>query len=844
MPEMASETAMALVAAAEKRFHAKDYDGSASTLCTVLEAQPTNYWALLTMARTRREQGDLAAATQCLLAAIALPVPERVGAYFDLGFHLLAEQRLDAAAPLIEDALRLPDSNQTRWYKGRLLFLRALVDLGWGQSEAADAALAAAYSFQRSVDEMPLLFDWAREAILRRDGRADLPYLRYLAARIGMAGPAIVYQDELRRLGPDTRVVAIGAMDGVRFDPLWEFIRGHGWQAVLVEPTAAMFQALTENYDGHPGVRCVQAAITDRSEPVILHRIRPDAITAGVVGDWASSVASLSLDSTLKFYPDLLETETVRGCTFADLVRECAIERIDVLQIDTEGHDHTILMQVPLRRLGVRVLHVELINVDPVQRLAVFERVGSLGYRCHFDGNDLTAVPIEGQGSGDPAGLPAANPVSRMPPDPANAALRTCPTARPSRWIDPYPRNDIPDGLNNSAFGAPLAMTSLTDTTIPAPFGRTAIRLPPVAFPASTGFLSDGSSGTIDPPKFFRTCQAEFSCGFSEPVTATGFLPDHALCIERGGDLQLLEESLWHSNLYFSAWFRNDRTTLWRWRSDRDWPAPVRVPGLVAHCYHRFHDQYFHWLIDVMPRIWLLRTHSPYATPYQWFVGPVNRAVQQQMLALYDITPEMCCRELDGVVTFEAAICTAFRFTEPLGTRPSYSTGIHHRGWSTAFVDDIRERAVRRYAASVQPDDAPNLYVSRADAAHRQTRNETAVRELVVARGFKVIEPGRMSFEAQVRAFAAARIVVGTHGAGLTNVIWAPPGALLLELVPEHLDDTGYRFLSALAGHQHHYLICRQFEHRNGTAFADIEVDVALLRTALDALRSEGAASA
>ena len=296
MPELAFDTAMALVAAAEKRFNAKDYDGSAKVLSTVLEAQPANYWALLTMARTRREQGDVAAATQCLLAAIALPMPERVGAYFDLGFHLLAEQRLDAAAPLIEDALGLPDSNQTRWYKARLLFLRALVALGRGESEAADAALADAYRFQRSLDEMPLLFGWAREAILRRDGRAALPYLRYLAARIGMAGPAIVYQDELGRLGPDTRVVAIGAMDGVRFDPLWEFIRSRAWQAVLVEPTAAMFQALAGNYADQPGVRCVQAAITDRNGPVTLHRIRPDAIKAGVVGDWASGVASLSLE--------------------------------------------------------------------------------------------------------------------------------------------------------------------------------------------------------------------------------------------------------------------------------------------------------------------------------------------------------------------------------------------------------------------------------------------------------------------------------------------------------------------------------------------------------------------
>ena len=381
-------------------------------------------------------------------------------------------------------------------------------------------------------------------------------------------------------------------------------------------------------------------------------------------------------------------------------------------------------------------------------------------------------------------------------------------------------------------------MTSITDTKIAAAFSRTTIRLPTIAFPASTGFLPDGTNGTADPPTYFRASEAEFSCGFSEPGTATGFLPDHALCVEHFGDPQLLEESLWHSNLHFSEWFRNDRTTNWRWRVDRKWPAPLRVPGLVAHCYHRFHHQYFHWLVDVMPRIWLLREHSPYATPDRWYIGPLNHEMQRQMLALYGVTPDMCLRDLGGVVTFEAAVCTAFRFTEPLGTRPSYDSGIHHRGWSAAFVNDIRERARRRHVAAVPPANAPHLYVSRADAMHRHTRNEAAVRVLVETRGFTVIERGRMTFEEQVRAFSGARIIVGTHGAGLTNVIWAPAGALLLELLPERLDDTGYRFLSALAGHRHHYLICRQFEHQHGPAFADIEVDVALLRSALGTLLS------
>ncbi len=258
--------------------------------------------------------------------------------------------------------------------------------------------------------------------------------------------------------------------------------------------------------------------------------------------------------------------------------------------------------------------------------------------------------------------------------------------------------------------------------------------------------------------------------------------------------------------------------------------------GLIAHCYHRFHYQYFHWLIDVMPRIWLLREHSPYAQPDRWFVGPLNHAFQQPMLALYGITPSMCWNTGSEIVAFEETVCTGFRFAESLGTRPAYSSGVHYKGWSTAFLSDIRSRARQRYTTG-EPDGGPErLYVSRADALHRHVRNEREVRAVTETFGFKVIEPGRMTFDEQVRSFSRARIIVGAHGAGLTNIVWARPGAELLEFMPEQLEDVGYRFLSILAGHRHNCITCRQFEHQHGPAFADIEVEIPVLRAALSNL--------
>jgi capsular polysaccharide biosynthesis protein len=95
------------------------------------------------------------------------------------------------------------------------------------------------------------------------------------------------------------------------------------------------------------------------------------------------------------------------------------------------------------------------------------------------------------------------------------------------------------------------------------------------------------------------------------------------------------------------------------------------------------------------------------------------------------------------------------------------------------------------------------------------------------------VDPGALDFEGQVRTFAGASVVLGVHGAGLTNVIWSGPDASVIELIPELIEDAGYRFMCNLLGTRHEALICRQMDSPLGPAFADIEVNCDALRSLL-----------
>jgi capsular polysaccharide biosynthesis protein len=101
-----------------------------------------------------------------------------------------------------------------------------------------------------------------------------------------------------------------------------------------------------------------------------------------------------------------------------------------------------------------------------------------------------------------------------------------------------------------------------------------------------------------------------------------------------------------------------------------------------------------------------------------------------------------------------------------------------------------------------EPAGDRRIYFTRDDARWRRIRNEADVvrvlREHDVA--FHRVDPSR-PWE-QIRASAGADLIVGVHGASLTNLMFMAPGGRLLELRhphDEHFFDA-YRPLASAMG--------------------------------------------
>ena len=105
---------------------------------------------------------------------------------------------------------------------------------------------------------------------------------------------------------------------------------------------------------------------------------------------------------------------------------------------------------------------------------------------------------------------------------------------------------------------------------------------------------------------------------------------------------------------------------------------------------------------------------------------------------------------------------------------------------TTPAVEWLRSRLAHLLVMPAQAK--RRLFVSRRDTARRSLLNEDEIFAALEPLGFERVLPGEMSATQQVTTFSGACCIVAAHGAALTNMIFAPPGATVFELTSSAIE--------------------------------------------------------
>lgn len=232
-----------------------------------------------------------------------------------------------------------------------------------------------------------------------------------------------------------------------------------------------------------------------------------------------------------------------------------------------------------------------------------------------------------------------------------------------------------------------------------------------------------------------------------------------------------------------------------------------RVSGTAVLCKKRGVGNYGHWLIEMLPKAILAKLL-------------LNEPQLRVIIADQPGQLGLVMRAGLAHVGLGAAQCVALGDAPALVDRLLLVDGLTQHG---SYMSPLAVNAVSLLGGLAAPGPDRKVYVSRG-STHRRFRDEAAVAARAARAGYLVFDPGKASQFDQIGAFSGAEVIVGVMGAGLTNIVFAPPGAQVVSLAPANMPDTFFWYIASLRGLRYREVRCEVAGPPTGNAEWDCDL--------------------
>jgi len=173
---------------------------------------------------------------------------------------------------------------------------------------------------------------------------------------------------------PDFTVIQVGANDGITHDPIHKFIKRDQWRGVFLEPQPDIYKKyLHRIYQNSQGIKTIFAAIGHEDGYQTLYKIGFCDMR------WATGLASFNLHNLKKAFkkgyvkancnkhnitmpadPEAqITTKEIRIISPKTLMKGQQINKINLLQIDTEGYDYEVIKLFNIEKSQPKVIIYE-----------------------------------------------------------------------------------------------------------------------------------------------------------------------------------------------------------------------------------------------------------------------------------------------------------------------------------------------------------------------------------------------------------------------------------------------------------------------------------------------------
>jgi capsular polysaccharide biosynthesis protein len=175
---------------------------------------------------------------------------------------------------------------------------------------------------------------------------------------------------------------------------------------------------------------------------------------------------------------------------------------------------------------------------------------------------------------------------------------------------------------------------------------------------------------------------------------------------------------------------------------------------------------YYHWMIEVLPRLYLVEKAGYKIEDFDHIIiNSKTAGFVKESLDFFGI-PESKIVETHWLPHLQAdELIVPSIVGEPFIVPK----------WACEYLHE----KFRPYLRKQRP--GKKIFISRAKAAHRRILNETQLREYLKNQGFEILMMEKIDLLEKAKILSEASLIVSTHGAGLSNLVFCHPGTTVIE---------------------------------------------------------------
>ncbi len=245
-------------------------------------------------------------------------------------------------------------------------------------------------------------------------------------------------------------------------------------------------------------------------------------------------------------------------------------------------------------------------------------------------------------------------------------------------------------------------------------------------------------------------------------------------------------------------------------------PQVLELDEPTAFLSVRWGHNYYHWMLDLVPKIGLLKESGLDLKSIGKFVvsSQSERPFQKETLETLGIPSERIIESTKYHYIKAKSLIVPSLFPK-IGTLTTISK------WACQYI----KKEFLKLTFGQKLDASERIYISREDTKVRRVINESEVVEFLSKFGIRKVTLTSLSVAEQALLLAGAKVVVAPHGAGLTNLLFCNPGTKVIELMSPDAVRPFYHQLSHHCSLEYSYL----FGESVDAVTQDLKINIDLL---------------